>query len=71
MELFKQINEMMNDFGGGDELERIAAHWREEGQDMGDDELLDAISYDLEMLEYSPEEIDMMAPQVLRMVRGQ
>ena len=40
-----------------DELQRIADHWREEGAEMEDDELRDAIGDDLEQLEYSPEEI--------------
>lgn len=40
-----------------DELQRIADHWKEEGQDMSEDELRDAIGNDLEQLEYTPEQI--------------
>lgn len=50
-------NNEIDTAGVDPELERIADHWREEGADMSDEELRDAIGNDLEQLEYSPEEI--------------
>jgi hypothetical protein len=54
----------MND----DELQRIADHWEEEGSDMEDDDLADAIGDDLEQLEYSPEEISAGIMKVMSML---
>lgn len=52
------------------ELERIADHWREEGKDMSEDELRDAIGDELEQLEYSPEEISDGIDTVMSMIGG-
>lgn len=58
--------------GEDPELERIADHWREEGADMDDDELRDAIGDDLEQLDYSPEEISDGIDKVMSMLdRGE
>lgn len=54
--------------GSDDELTRIADHWREEGADMSDDELRDAIGDELEQLEYSPEEISSGIDSVMSML---
>ncbi len=54
--------------GGDDELSRIADHWREQGADMDDDQLRDAIGDDLEQLEYSPEEISTGIDKVMDML---
>jgi len=51
-----------------DELQRIADHWEEEGADMDDDDLADAIGDDLEQLEYSPEEISAGIMKVMSML---
>lgn len=72
MKLIKQLNEMsMGMEPGADEIARIVDHWKVDGQGMGDDELIEAIASDLEMLEYSPDEIDRLVPQILQQVRGQ
>lgn len=51
-----------------DEMRRLADHWKKEGKGMSKDQLADAIGQDLEMLEYSPEEVDKMVPRVLKMI---
>jgi hypothetical protein len=51
-----------------DELQRIADHWQEEGADMDDDDLADAIGDDLEQLEYAPEEISAGIMKVMSML---
>lgn len=51
-----------------DELQRIADHWEEEGADMDDDDLADAIGDDLEQLDYSPEEISAGIMKVMSML---
>jgi hypothetical protein len=53
------------------EMDRIAAHWKEQGGDkMSDDELADAIGDDLEQLEYSPEEVADLVPAIISKIRG-
>lgn len=60
------------DNGGDEELERIADHWREEGAEMEDDDLRDAIGDDLEQLEYSPEEMPDAIDEVMSILgRGE
>lgn len=54
--------------GSDDEITRIADHWREEGADMTDDELRDAIGDELEQIEYSPEEISDGIDRVMSML---
>ena len=53
------------------DMARIAEHWREvraDIPDMGEEELRTNIGNDLEMLEYNPEEVEQMIPQVMKMV---
>lgn len=71
MSLLKQINEIavLTTESVHEEMRRIASYWAEHGSDMSDDELMDAIANDLEQLEYTPEQIDMLAPRVVEMVR--
>lgn len=55
------------------DMARIAEYWREamaDNPDMSGDELQDGIGNDLEMLEYSPEDVERMLTQVLKMVLG-
>lgn len=52
------------------EMDRIAAHWKEQGgKKMSEDELADAIGNDLEQLDYSPDEIEEMLPAIVTMVK--
>lgn len=51
-----------------EELQRIADHWEGEGSDMDDDDLADEIGNELEMLEYSPEEISAGISKVMSML---
>lgn len=53
------------------EVKRIADHWREKGKGMSKDKLVDQIGNDLEMLEYSPDEVEKMIPQVLKAIGGE
>ena len=53
------------------DMARIAEYWRDalkKKPDMSEEELQAGVGNDLEMLEYSPEEIDQMMTQVLNMV---
>lgn len=70
--LIKEVNDMaavgMPD--AREEMARIANYWRENGEGMTEDELTDSIAMDLEMLEYPPEQVEIMIPQILELVRG-
>lgn len=70
MSLLKSINEMavLTTESVHSEMRRIASYWKEHGSDMSDNDLLDAIANDLEQLEYTPEQIDMLAPRVVEMI---
>ena len=53
------------------DMTRIADHWRDaqaKNPEMSEEELQAGIGNDLEMLEYSPEEVDKMLTQVLNMI---
>jgi len=54
-----------------DEMIKIADHWRAEGKDMQTEEVVALITNDLEMLEYSPEEINNMTTRILKMLGRQ
>lgn len=51
-----------------EELQRIADHWEQEGAEMEDDDLADAIGDELEQLEYSPKEISDGITQIMSML---
>ena len=72
MELIKQLNEMGMAMRpeAQEEMKRIAEYWMENGRDMGEDELREAIAMDLEQLEYPPDAVEQMVPQIMQMVRG-
>lgn len=72
MELIKEINDMAAPMmpETQDEMKRLAEYWMENGADMSEDELRDAIGNDLEQLEYTPDQVDQMIPVILQMVRG-
>lgn len=72
MTLLKDINEMaaLGQPDVQDEMHRIADYWRENGQDMPEEELRSSIAMDLEQLEYSPEQAEQLIPQVMQMLRG-
>ena len=53
------------------DMVRIADHWRDvmaKKPNLSEEELQAGVGNDLEMLEYSPEEVDQMMTQVLNMV---
>lgn len=56
------------------DMARIADYWREkiemDSTDPDEQMLIDAIGDDLEQLEYSPEDVERMVPQVMQMVLG-
>ena len=72
MELIKQLNEMGMAMRpeAQEEMKRIAEYWMENGRDMGEDELREAIAMDLEQLEYPADAVEQMVPQIMQMVRG-
>lgn len=72
MGLLKELNEMAATHQPNvkEEMQRIADYWREHGTDMGPDEVREAIAMDLEMLEYSPDQVEEMVPQIMQMLGG-
>jgi hypothetical protein len=55
------------------EMKRLADHWKAVSQKrpMRDSQLKDAIGNDLEMLEYSPEQVADMVQTILHMIRSE
>ncbi len=47
------------------EIDRLVDHWKEEGQGMSKAQLRSKIGYELEMLEYSPAQVEAVLPQIL------
>lgn len=68
MDLLKSINEMaaMHQPNVKEEMQRIAEYWREHGQDMDEAQVREAIAMDLEQLEYSPQQVEEMVPQIMQ-----
>lgn len=56
----------MDDAQKAKDIKKLANQLKRVGKDMDEDHLVDAIADDLEMLEYSPKEIEKMVPQVLK-----
>lgn len=71
MNLIRQINEMATDAEG--DMQRLADHWRGvvTRRHLRDQELKDEIGNDLEMLEYSPEQVAKMVQTVMHMIRSE
>lgn len=72
MSLLKEMNDVvsMQQPNVRAEMQTLAKYWIENGSDMTDDEIREAIGNDLEQLEYTPEQVNEMVPQVMKMVRG-
>jgi len=72
MGLLKEVNDMANaqQPEAQEELQRIAEYWIENGHDMSEEKLRDAVADDLEQLDYAPEQVEQMLPQILNMIRG-
>lgn len=70
MDLLKSINEMaaMHQPNVREEMQRIAEYWREHGNDMDEMQIREAIAMDLEQLEYSPQQVEEMVPQIMQML---
>lgn len=51
-----------------DELQKVADHWLEAGEEMSDDDLRDEIGNELEQLDYSPEDISSGIDTVMDML---
>lgn len=52
------------------EMKKIANHYKKlNGASMSDDVLRDNIGDELEQLEYSPEEVEKMVPQIVAMIK--
>ena len=71
MGILQEVNDMAQTMGPDVQMEMqtLADYWTENGADMSEDELMDAIGNDLEQLEYSPMHIQQMLPQIMDMVR--
>jgi len=65
MELIKQLNEAA---GEQQDVKRIVAHWKENKKDRSDAEIQKIIGNELEQLEYSPEDIERILPQIIKLV---
>jgi len=66
MELINQLNEMMN---AQDDMRKIADQWARTSHKMTDEDLVNVIGNDLEMLEYTPAQVNDMVPIVIGLVR--
>ncbi len=66
MELINQLNEMMN---AQDDMRKIADQWARTAHKMSDEDLMNVIGNDLEMLEYTPAQVNDMVPIVIGLVR--
>lgn len=73
MSLLKEMNDMAvtQQQNVRSEMQTLAKYWIENGSDMTDDEIREAIGNDLEQLEYTPEQVNEMVPHVMKMVRGE
>ena len=67
MELINQLNEMMN---AQDDMRKIADQWARTAHKMSDEDLVNVIGNDLEMLEYTPAQVNDMVPIVIGLVRN-
>ena len=61
------LKELMETVG---EVDRIVAHWQERGAKMSRSELRYSISHELEMLEYEPDQVEALLPQILDRVKS-
>ena len=66
MKLINQLNEMIN---AQDDMRKLAHQWARTAHKMSDEDLVTVIGNDLEMLEYSPAEVEDMVPIVVGLVR--
>ena len=71
MSILQEVNDMAQTMGPDVQMEMqtLANYWIENGADMSEDELMDAIGHDLEQLEYSPMHIEQMLPQIMDMIQ--
>lgn len=70
MDLIREMNAMafVDQTRARLDMKKIADYWNLHGRDMSDDDLREAIGYDLEMLEYTPEQVEAMVPTILQML---
>jgi len=68
MNLIKQLNEMMN---ARDDMQKIADQWARTAHKMTDEDIVNVVGNDLEMLEYTPAEVEDMVPIVVGLIRKQ
>ena len=70
MSLLKDVNEMaaMHQPNVKEEMHRIAEYWRKHGYDMDEAQVREAVAMDLEQLEYSPQQVEEMVPQIMQML---
>jgi hypothetical protein len=61
------LKELMESIG---EIDRLVDHWRVEGAKMSKNELRTAIGHELEMLEYSPDQVKAVLPQIMVRLSG-
>ena len=68
MTLIKQLNEMMN---ARWDMLKIADQWSRTADKLTDEDLVDIVGNDLEMLEYTPAQVEDMVPIVVKLIRKQ
>ena len=68
MNLIKQLNEMMN---ARSDMQKIADQWARTAHKMTDEDIVNVVGNDLEMLEYTPAEVEDMVPIVVGLIRKQ
>ncbi len=72
MSMIKLLNEIAN---AEEEMQRIADHWktmiRNRPGAWTDDKIREEVGNDLEMLEYSPEQVASMVQTIMHMIRSE
>lgn len=52
-----------------DEIIKITKHWEGKRTGMSDQQLLDAVTNDMEQLEYSPNKVRLLAPKIVSLIK--
>lgn len=51
------------------EAKRIADYWKEQAPKLSDDQLRELVGNDLEQLEYTPAQVNVMVPKIIELIR--
>lgn len=62
-------NDIKAKFNSISELQKIANDWKDQADELSDEELREKIGYDLEQLEYTPEQQAEAIPKIIDMIK--